>query len=75
MALSVEEVVSALNELVTEAQALASAEPAFVAKLVAVVSAVEAVLPSSTLKGLETGLKSDATKVEAAFNNLFKKKS
>lgn len=67
MPLSVAQVIELLDELAATAQKLATAEPIFVAQVIAVVEAAKAILPASTVSGLVNGLKSDVAKVQAFF--------
>jgi hypothetical protein len=68
--MNVAELLVELDQLAKDAEAFATAEPAFVAKLTATLAEVKALLPSGTVAGLLSGLKADVAKVE----DIFKKK-
>jgi hypothetical protein len=67
---TIAEITTVLDQLVADAQKFATVEPTFLTELTTAVAAVKAVIPTSTLKGLEAGAVADLHKFEA----LFKKK-
>lgn len=60
---------AALEALVADAQKLTT-DTNFLAEATAILTAAKALIPTNTLEGIATGVKSDWTKVQALFKKI-----